>query len=354
MFLVRGHRGVGKSSFLKRIKHYFPAIRTIDLDAYVEEKENKSITNIFMERGEKYFRELEQKYLSEIYESHDPQKNEILVVSLGGGYQGDLPADVMQIMLARKTDKEGRIFFDRPRIKEGEGELEESRELFELRNESYRSKSHFILELEEGFEFPNSEERKLLEALFYPEEKKLGTLTNLYFCLSSSCINNLLHKELEQELYKRLPIDRFEIRSDIESSLGHIRKLISILGEDKLLLSVRSFDSQQSFQDLKEEFPELLLDWDIKFGAEVLRVEPDIVSNHPGSFKMDSLGSFVEFEAKFPDATMKLACEFDNTGDLMEALHWQKKEADKRCLFPISKEGDWQWLRLYLNFLMLL
>ena len=34
-----------------------------DTDIYLEEKENKKIKEIFLEKGEKYFRDLETKYL---------------------------------------------------------------------------------------------------------------------------------------------------------------------------------------------------------------------------------------------------------------------------------------------------
>lgn len=38
----------------------------VDVDNYLEKKENKQIKDIFFEKGEKYFRELETKYLKEL------------------------------------------------------------------------------------------------------------------------------------------------------------------------------------------------------------------------------------------------------------------------------------------------
>lgn len=52
----------------------------IDLDDYIEMKENKSISSIFKEQGELYFRKIERKYLVEILERQDS-----IVISLGGG-----------------------------------------------------------------------------------------------------------------------------------------------------------------------------------------------------------------------------------------------------------------------------
>ena len=50
----------------------------LDLDHYIEVKNNKSINDIFKEKGENYFRQLETNALSEI-------KGSKIVVACGGG-----------------------------------------------------------------------------------------------------------------------------------------------------------------------------------------------------------------------------------------------------------------------------
>lgn len=52
----------------------------IDLDQYIEKKENMAISDIFLSRGEIYFRKIETKYLQELLSS---KLN--TVISLGGG-----------------------------------------------------------------------------------------------------------------------------------------------------------------------------------------------------------------------------------------------------------------------------
>ena len=52
----------------------------IDLDNYIESHEKKSISNIFFEKGEIYFRSIENKYLELIL-----NKNLKCVISTGGG-----------------------------------------------------------------------------------------------------------------------------------------------------------------------------------------------------------------------------------------------------------------------------
>ncbi len=61
-----GHRGVGKSSLLKRHKEYFPEVRHFDLDFEIENRTGKKIQNIFTEHGEDYFRKIEQETFFEL------------------------------------------------------------------------------------------------------------------------------------------------------------------------------------------------------------------------------------------------------------------------------------------------
>lgn len=55
-------------------------IQFIDLDSYIEEKEQLSITEIFKTKGEIYFRKKEGEYLQELL-----NLSENFVLSLGGG-----------------------------------------------------------------------------------------------------------------------------------------------------------------------------------------------------------------------------------------------------------------------------
>ena len=50
-----------------------------DADKYLEEKENRIISDIFSKEGEEYFRKLETKYLEDL------SKKEQIIISTGGG-----------------------------------------------------------------------------------------------------------------------------------------------------------------------------------------------------------------------------------------------------------------------------
>ncbi len=74
-----GYMASGKSTLgrilAKKINYDF-----IDLDDYIEEKEKRSVSDIFKSKGEIYFRKMETLYLKELLNNKTK-----LVLSLGGG-----------------------------------------------------------------------------------------------------------------------------------------------------------------------------------------------------------------------------------------------------------------------------
>lgn len=77
-FLV-GYMACGKTKRGKRIAEEL-GIRFIDLDAYIVERERRSIPEIFATQGEEGFRNLETRYLREVCELYEE-----FVLSTGGG-----------------------------------------------------------------------------------------------------------------------------------------------------------------------------------------------------------------------------------------------------------------------------
>jgi shikimate kinase len=74
-----GYMASGKST-LGRILAAKLNYRFIDLDEYIEEKENKLIKDIFKSKGEIYFRALETETLKKLLSEKDN-----IILSLGGG-----------------------------------------------------------------------------------------------------------------------------------------------------------------------------------------------------------------------------------------------------------------------------
>ncbi|SEB47686.1 shikimate kinase [Tenacibaculum sp. MAR_2009_124] len=77
--ILLGYMASGKS-FIGKILAKNMQLPFIDLDNYIEEKENLTIPQIFNSKGEIYFRTIENKYLKELLTNSDDY-----VLSLGGG-----------------------------------------------------------------------------------------------------------------------------------------------------------------------------------------------------------------------------------------------------------------------------
>ncbi|NVK53449.1 MAG: shikimate kinase [Flavobacteriaceae bacterium] len=77
--VLLGYMGSGKSTIGKYLAKKLD-LQFVDLDEYIEAKENQSISNIFKEKGEIYFRFQEATYLKEFITI-----NFNYVLALGGG-----------------------------------------------------------------------------------------------------------------------------------------------------------------------------------------------------------------------------------------------------------------------------
>ena len=99
IFII-GLPGCGKSALSKMLAEKLN-YNLYDMDSFIEKKENKTITDIFADNGEAYFRDIESKVLEELSNLNNA------VISTGGG-----------IVLAEKNikimkEKGVAIFIDR-------------------------------------------------------------------------------------------------------------------------------------------------------------------------------------------------------------------------------------------------
>lgn len=76
--ILCGFMGSGKTTIGKLLANK-NSVEFIDTDAYIEKREGRSITNIFENDGESYFRCLENSLCKEL------SKKDNLVISVGGG-----------------------------------------------------------------------------------------------------------------------------------------------------------------------------------------------------------------------------------------------------------------------------
>ena len=75
---LTGYMGAGKTTLGKAFARHMN-IPFIDLDWYIEERFHKTVGELFIERGETGFRELERNMLHEVAEFEN------VVISTGGG-----------------------------------------------------------------------------------------------------------------------------------------------------------------------------------------------------------------------------------------------------------------------------
>lgn len=76
--IIVGYMAAGKTTLGRQLAKEM-SLSFYDLDVYIENRMHKTISQLFIERGEQGFREIEQKMLHEVAEFED------VVISCGGG-----------------------------------------------------------------------------------------------------------------------------------------------------------------------------------------------------------------------------------------------------------------------------
>jgi shikimate kinase len=255
------------------------------LDEEIQKIENTSIEQIFFEKGEPYFRELEKK-IWQILGSYD-------VVSVGGGFDLDLISPEWTILWVRRdTDSFDRIFLDRP-------SLSDYKRKFNDRENRFEQRADLIYTIPEGLFQTDEDEKQILSGNF----KKIGGAVTL-----------------PRRLY---PDTLIEIRDDLEPRLYET---------PLLLFSVRNGTTYP---------PHVKVDWDIKKPIPA-NLSPYIISTHEN--KPDALLSYEN-----SGSILKFCPEVNTWTELMEGLEWQKKNPQKHVFLPRSKNGKWSWFRLWMK-----
>lgn len=146
IILISGFMGAGKTTYGRKLATE-KNCGFVDLDAYIEEHEAKTISEIFAENGEAHFRKLETKYFSQLIKSSEGN----LVVALGGGFP--MKPENQELMKAYTT-----IFINTPletiieRLTKSEtakrpmlnGDLNKLEELYKKRLPTYMATADII------------------------------------------------------------------------------------------------------------------------------------------------------------------------------------------------------------------
>jgi shikimate kinase len=309
--ILIGHRGVGKSTFLNRIRA-LTETPCFDLDEEIEKQHNQPIRRIF-ESGEREFRALETQALWNLVESARGP----MIIAVGAGFEGPMPPEAKVIWLRRESDRHGRVFLNRPRLNSSVSLFDEYMERFPIREKRFHEWAHEELFLPEGGD------GDLAQFVEHPEKFKVPFEITLlpenfrdwFYFLERRRDWNVRHFELRDDL---LTPDQMEVAVDT-------------LPPEQILFSRR-----------KQDGPELPLktDWALELGTP--KAPPYILSLHERERDLSqTLKNFSTHKAEI----LKLAVKIDSFAELREGHRWWNEDPKRRAFLPRSEDGHWRWYR---------
>lgn len=150
--------GCGKSTIGKEIAKDCD-LHFLDTDAWIEEKEQMTISEMFAAKGEAYFRGLETKCLEVLLEeSNLDSKDDTLgkVISVGGGLpvkeeNRQLLKQLGTVIYLKATEETiyNRLKTDTTRpLLQGDNPTQKIKNLMEMREEFYGQASDFVVEVD--------------------------------------------------------------------------------------------------------------------------------------------------------------------------------------------------------------
>lgn len=300
---IIGHRGVGKSTLLKRWKAYQTDYEFFDLDTEIEKQSGKTVFEIFSQNGEVEFRKIEvQVFLSLV---QDLNLNRI--ISCGAGLDlSKIPQTVSILWIRRDSDSLGRYLLDRPQLNID----------LSARESRYQKYADTVYTMPEGLMDPDEAEKSIL----------LGAIK------TDACVT--LNSKLDTVGLSAL----FEWRDDL---LTEDEFLSLKLGTQNILYSVRT----------DKNIPHIVIDRKYKIDWDLSRslpedVKVDILSTHEDQIEK-GIASLRNFENS--DYQLKLCPLVSDWEDLKTGFEWQQMDPNRRNFLPRSKDGKWNWFRLYMK-----
>lgn len=333
-WILIGHRGVGKSQFLQRLKIYYEKtdLAFFDLDQLIEAEFQKPLIKLFPEIGETSFRQIEQEAFQKINHQHANY-----VLSVGAGFFCEnIPSDIHVIWIRRSTDELGRIFMNRPRLNSQVSAHEEFMERFSKRQALYQAAADEVYWMPEGIEVAHPVEKKIFKRQTSENLLAKGILTLQPWHLkkaNSPCLG--------------YGCDFLELRDDfifIED-----RKWIPIPQQNRLL-SFRDRKSTASSLQFLSQMAQS--DWALELGP-CPTSEISILSCHEYR-PNENLDQFlIRLEKQsLPRQHLKAAPQIRSYAELEALIRWQEENPSGRSILPrshFSESGKWLWARLYLK-----
>ena len=372
IYLIVGHRGVGKTLWLEKVRKLFknfhkthssdPLDRFLDLDQEIEKKTNRNVSDFFSENNlssvgsenlEKNFREVENQTLMELIDKYKDQKQRVFI-AIGAGFKQKLPFFCHVIHLIRETDICGRVFLDRPRLRKNKTPYKEYCLLYPDRENFYKNirDESFVLP-EWDFKF-NEAEKLLFSLKTIPHLKSIITLNRHQLPIRSEKWAEFIKKRISWGF------SFFELRDDQLNS-KELKLLLKIIPQKKQLLSFRkSGDSlflnliglkrnkpnlEKSHQSLKKTFPLPVFDWPLEKGKPP--ASPFVLSLHER--KKEPFEQLCNKLLQYKAHHFKLAVPVYSFKELMLGHLWFLEDPKHRSFLPVSPDGEipgvWRWYR---------
>lgn len=315
--VIIGHRGVGKTAFLKRHERYLNNADCVhlDLDNEIEKKYKAKISDIFKTQGESEFRKIESEVFFEIIRS-----NQNFILSLGAGFQlSVIPDDIEVLFISRITDQAGRIFLNRPRLEVGLSAIEESQKRYLIRQPKYLEAADSIYFMPEGIENENS----LEQAIFCNQS------------LIQDAFYTLVEKEIPYIQQIKNKFKKIELRTD----LININKIEELVQNDKdyhWLISIRNQ------LDIKL-IPGIQYDFDLSIENipnDFFNHSDNVISCHE-----EDLQKAIQMTEHIHNNHIKLSPIIESFDELQQGYLWQQQDSENRSFLPRSANGKWLWFR---------
>lgn len=404
VYVLVGHRGVGKSSLLKRIKAYVPSAHCWDLDEEIEKIQGESLIKTFKAKGESYFRQIEgevfhnllahithisssslpshqwgsHKWGSHQWGSHKwgsppvvgrqdssagsslSSRNQYFVV-LGAGYEGYIPTQCFVVWVRRLTDFRGRSFLNRPQLsKKGGSEYDEYLARFHERNKRYKQWANDEITLIEGLKSVNPWEEQVFrgspnrgspvrgshvrsshgEARGSPVR---GSPARGQLTLLPRNCSSFEKLRLFLRNYEKF-FTHFEVRDDFlsEEQINWLRDLLPL---DKWIYSYRKApDVGKPISGERLSDGANIIDWALELGEPMtLCHQVSLHERREGESVQDCCRRLEKWGASHH---LKLAIPIKGFAELWEAHQWWLKDSENRSFLPSSEEGRWSWYRL--------
>ncbi|MBE8162811.1 MAG: hypothetical protein HAW63_02345 [Bdellovibrionaceae bacterium] len=383
--IIIGHRGCGKTNLLSYLES--SEVLCIDLDLKITQACGESVESLFLNKGEKVFRNLEKNTLYKLIKKHQGASRPVYI-SVGAGFLEEIPDGVKVVWLQRKTDAQARTFFNRPRLDKEKSPSKEYKSRFLAREKYYGSVAHEIICLPEHIvksQLDSCKHAQLSVENFFTNLQKFMALyfsnqpttlnteevtqeKNNFFSFSSlNKAGITLTEEMfadrlrgEQFLKKRLSwgLLFFEVTDQLISKSTFVW-IKSIVPPNRLLLSCRSLKTYFTQEDLQSSWA---WDWPIEktIKACPFKLPFSIISLHSNiKEKIEDNGVYLKSQMAlankhnlqyggFKKVHGKWAPSISGLSELQKLYDWFKKDKSGRSILPMSEDGRWAWFRLYL------